>query len=164
MRERRKVMTGRVVSDKMPKTVIVAVEERSSHPLYGKVVTKVRRFKAHNEDPLAKAGDLVRITESRPLSRQKRFCVSEIVQRGEVVEAIVEKELESLREKEAAERDARNLQQEARAAARLRELGGLDEEEAEAVSEETGEAEETEETGEAEESGETEESNSEEAQ
>lgn len=128
MRERRKVMTGRVVSDKMPKTVIVAVEERSSHPLYGKVVTKVRRFKAHNEDPLAKAGDLVRIVESRPLSHEKRFRVAEIVQRGEIVEQIAEKELESLREKEEAERQARQVEDERRAAARLRELGGLEEE------------------------------------
>ncbi|MBI4786773.1 MAG: 30S ribosomal protein S17 [Chloroflexi bacterium] len=128
MRERRKVMTGRVVSDKMPKTVIVAVEERSSHPLYGKVITKVRRFKAHNVEPLAKAGDLVKIVESRPISREKRFRVAEIVQRGEVVEQIVEKELESLREKEAAERAARQEEQERRAAARLRELGGLEEE------------------------------------
>jgi small subunit ribosomal protein S17 len=121
-------MTGRVVSDKMPKTVIVAVEERSSHPLYGKVVTKVRRFKAHNEDPLAKAGDLVRIVESRPLSHEKRFRVAEIVQRGEIVEQIAEKELESLREKEEAERQARKVEEERRAAARLRELGGLEEE------------------------------------
>ena len=128
MRERRKVMTGRVVSDKMPKTVIVAVEERRSHPMYGKVVTKVRRFKAHNEDPLAKAGDWVRIVESRPLSREKRFRVAEIVQRGEIVEQIAEKELESLREKEEAERQARKVEEERRAAARLRELGGLEEE------------------------------------
>lgn len=128
MRERRKVMTGRVVSDKMAKTVIVAVEERSSHPLYGKVVTRVRRFKAHNEDPLAKAGDLVRIVESRPLSREKRFRVAEIVQRGEIVEQIAEKELDSLREKEQAERQARKVEDERRAAARLRELGGLEEE------------------------------------
>lgn len=128
MRERRKVMTGRVVSDKMAKTVIVAVEERSSHPLYGKVVTRVRRFKAHNEEPLAKAGDLVRIVESRPLSREKRFRVAEIVQRGEIVEQIAEKELDSLREKEQAERQARKVEDERRAAARLRELGGLEEE------------------------------------
>ncbi len=128
MRERRKVMTGRVVSDKMPRTVIVAVEERSSHPMYGKVVTKVRRFKAHNEDPLAQAGEWVRIVESRPLSREKRFRVAEIVQRGEIVEQIAEKELESLREKEEAERQARKAEEERRAAARLRELGGLEEE------------------------------------
>ena len=129
MRERRKVMTGRVVSDKMSKTVIVAVEERSSHPLYGKVITKVHRFKAHNEDPLAKAGDLVKIIEARPISREKRFRVAEIIQRGEVVEQIVEKELDSLRAKEAAERATRQAYQERRAAARLRELGGLEAEE-----------------------------------
>lgn len=142
MRERRKVMTGRVVSDKMPKTVIVAVEERSSHPLYGKVVTKVRRFKAHNEDPLAKAGDWVRIVESRPLSREKRFRVAEIVQRGEIVEQIAEKELESLREKEEAERQARKVEEERRAAARLRELGGLEEEAEEGTAPEEGSTEE----------------------
>ena len=142
MRERRKVMTGRVVSDKMPKTVIVAVEERSSHPLYGKVVTKVRRFKAHNEDPLAKAGDLVRIVESRQLSHEKRFRVAEIVQRGEIVEQIAEKELESLREKEEAERQARKVKEERRAAARLRELGGLEEEAEEGTAPEEGSTEE----------------------
>ena len=128
MKERRKVMTGRVISAKMPKTVIVAVEERSSHPLYGKVVSKVRRFKAHNDEPHAKAGDWVKIVESRPLSREKRFRVAEIVQAGEIVEQIVEKELESLREKEDAERQARRVEEERRAAARLRELGGLGEE------------------------------------
>lgn len=142
MRERRKVMTGRVVSDKMAKTVIVAVEERSSHPLYGKVVTKVRRFKAHNEDPLAKAGDWVRIVESRPLSHEKRFRVAEIVQRGEIVEQIAEKELESLREKEEAERQARKVEEERRAAARLRELGGLEEEAEEGTAPEEGSTEE----------------------
>jgi small subunit ribosomal protein S17 len=128
MKERRKVMTGRVVSDKMVKTVIVAVEERRSHPLYGKVMTRVHRFKAHNEEPLAKQGDLVKIIESHPISREKRFRVSEIVQRGQVVEQIVEKELESLREKEKSDRQARQLEQERRASARLRELGGLEEE------------------------------------
>lgn len=128
MKERRKVMTGRVVSDKMSKTVVVAVEERSIHPLYGKVVTKVRRFKAHNVDPEAKLGDLVKIIESRPESREKRFRVMEIVQRGIVVEEIAEKELESLREKEAAERAAMRENQESRAAARLRELAGQEEE------------------------------------
>ena len=126
MRERRKVMVGRVVSDKMAKTVVVEVEERRSHPLYGKVVTQARRFKAHNEDPLAKRGDLVKIIESRPLSREKRWRVSEIVQRGVVVEAIIEKELESLREKEQADRAARQVEQERRAKERLTELAGED--------------------------------------
>jgi small subunit ribosomal protein S17 len=119
-------MVGRVVSDKMAKTVVVEVEERRSHPLYGKVVTQTRRFKAHNEDPLAKRGDLVKIIESRPLSREKRWRVNEIVQRGVVVEAIVEKELESLREKEQAERAARQAEQERRAKERLAKLAGED--------------------------------------
>ena len=128
MKERRKVMTGRVVGDKMQKTVIVAVESRSKHPLYGKVVTKVKRYKAHNEDPLAKLGDLVKIIEARPMSREKRFRVHEIVQRGVVVEEIAEKELASLREKEESERLARRQEEERRAAERLSKLAGEGEE------------------------------------
>jgi small subunit ribosomal protein S17 len=131
MKERRKVMTGRVVSDKMQKTVIVQVEARSAHPLYGKVVTKVKRFKAHNEDPLAKLGDLVKIIESRPMSREKRFRVHEIVQRGVVVEEFAEKELESLRAKEEGDLVAQRAEEERRAAARLAKLAGEDEESAE---------------------------------
>ncbi len=133
MKERRKVMTGRVVSSKMEKTVIVAVDERRSHPLYGKVVTTVRRFKAHNEDPEAKMGDRVKIIEARPYSQQKRWRVSEIVQRGVVVEQIVDKELESLREKEKADREAQKAEELRRAEARLSRLAG---EEAEAPAEE----------------------------
>ncbi len=137
MRERRKVMTGRVVGDKMAKTVIVEVEQRRSHPLYGKVVTRARRFKAHNEDPVAKLGDLVKITESRPYSREKRFRVSEIVQRGVVVEEAVDVELESLRAKEEADRAARRAEEERRAAERLAKLAGEEEEEAATPEEET---------------------------
>ncbi len=80
-----KVMVGRVVSDKMQKTVVVVVETRRRHPLYGKIITVRRRFKAHNEDPKAKAGDTVKIVESRPLSRDKHWRVAEIVRAGEVV-------------------------------------------------------------------------------
>ena len=127
MRERRKVMTGRVVSDKMTKTVIVEVEHTRRHPLYGKVVTKANRFKAHNEEPLAKLGDTVKIIEARPMSREKRWRVNEIVQRGIVVEAIVEKELESLRAKEDADRAATRADQERRAAERLAKLSGENE-------------------------------------
>jgi small subunit ribosomal protein S17 len=124
MKERRKVMTGRVVGDKMQKTVIVEIESRSKHPLYGKVVKKVKRYKAHNEDPLAKLGDLVKIIESRPMSREKRFRVHEIVQRGVVVEEIAEKELASLREKEEGERVTRRQEEERRASERLSKLAG----------------------------------------
>ena len=127
MRERRKVLTGRVVADKMAKTVIVEVEHRRAHPLYGKVVTHTRRFKAHNEEPEAKLGDLVKIIESRPYSREKHFRVSEIVQRGIVVEQAVDVELESLREKEQADRAALRAEEERRAAERLSKLAGSDE-------------------------------------
>lgn len=122
------MMTGRVVSDKMTKTVVVQVEHRRPHPLYGKVVTRARRFKAHNEEPLAKLGDLVKIKESRALSREKHWRVVEIVQRGVVVEEIAEKELESLRAKEEADRAARRAEEERRAAERLAKLAGEGEE------------------------------------
>lgn len=137
MKERRRIMQGRVVSDKMAQTVIVEVEERRSHPLYGKVVSRVRRFKAHNVEPVvAKAGDVVKIIESRPMSHAKRWRVHEIVQRGEVVEQIVEKELEELRAKEEAERAARRAEEERRAAERLSKLAG-EEESAESEAEES---------------------------
>ena len=130
MRERRKVMTGRVVSDKSAKTVIVQVENTRRHPLYGKVMTRAHRFKAHNEEPLAKLGDTVKIIESKPISRDKRWRVSAIVQRGVVVEQIVEKELESLRAKEESERAAARADQERRATERLAKLAESDEPEA----------------------------------
>jgi small subunit ribosomal protein S17 len=133
MKERRKVMQGRVVSDKMQKTVIVEIESAHIHPLYGKVVRRARRFKVHNIEPnVAKLGDLVKIIEARPLSREKHWRVSEIVQRGVVVEEIHEKELEELRAKEEAERAARRAEEERRAAERLAKLAG-EEEQAEAA-------------------------------
>ncbi len=122
--DHRKTMVGRVVSDKNSKTVMVEVSSRVRHPLYGKIITKVRRFSAHTEEPLAKLGDTVKIVESRPLSRTKRWRVAEIVRRGDVVEAIREVELESLLEKERAEKQARKEQEQQRAAARLADLAG----------------------------------------
>lgn len=121
-----KVMVGRVVSDKMQKTVVVEVETRRRHPLYGKVITLSRRFKAHNENPTAKAGDTVKIVESRPLSRDKRWRVAEIVRTGQVVEMIRDAELESLIEKERTEKEARKEQERQRAAERLARLGGFE--------------------------------------
>jgi small subunit ribosomal protein S17 len=121
-----KVMVGQVVSDKMTKTVVVVVETRRRHPLYGKVITMRRRFKAHNEDPKAKAGDTVKIVESRPLSRDKRWRVAEIVRTGEVVEMIRETELEGLIEKERTEKQARKDDERKRAAERLAQLGGFE--------------------------------------
>ncbi len=122
--EKRKTMIGRVVSTKMAKTAVVAVTNRRKHPLYGKTINIVRKFKAHNEVPLAKLGDVVKIVESRPLSREKRWRVAEIVHKGQVVEAIREKELESLIDKERAEREARKAEEARRAAERLAELAG----------------------------------------
>lgn len=121
-----KVMVGQVVSDKMTKTVVVVVETRRRHPLYGKFITVRRRFKAHNEDPKAKAGDTVKIVESRPLSREKRWRVAEIVRTGQVVEMIRETELESLIEKERVEKAARKEEDHKRAAERLAKLGGFE--------------------------------------
>ena len=71
--------TGVVVSDKMEKTVVVAVENRISHGKYGKIVVKTRRFKAHDEENTCKVGDRVRISETRPLSRTKRWTVTTVL-------------------------------------------------------------------------------------
>ncbi len=78
----RKSRVGRVVSDKMQKTVVVAIERRVPHPVYGKMVTRTTRLKAHDEENNAKAGDTVRIVETRPLSKDKRWRVVEIVERA----------------------------------------------------------------------------------
>ncbi|MGC9024365.1 MAG: 30S ribosomal protein S17 [Chloroflexia bacterium] len=82
MNGRRKTMIGRVVSNKMMKTVVVEVEYRRRHPLYQKIVRKRRRFLAHDEENTCQEGDLVRIVETRPLSRLKRWRVLEILERA----------------------------------------------------------------------------------
>lgn len=74
----KKILTGKVVSDKMQKTVVVAVEVPKKHPLYGKSIKNTQRFKAHNEIG-AKLGDMVDIEESRPLSKEKSFVVKEVL-------------------------------------------------------------------------------------
>lgn len=81
-RSSRKTRQGLVVSDKMDKTVVVAIERRVAHPVYGKMVTKTTRLKAHDEQNSAKVGDTVRIVETRPLSKDKRWRVLEIVERA----------------------------------------------------------------------------------
>jgi small subunit ribosomal protein S17 len=81
-RTARKTRVGLVVSDKMDKTVVVEIVRRFPHPLYGKMVTRTKRLKAHDEENAAKTGDQVRITETRPLSKQKRWRVLEIVERA----------------------------------------------------------------------------------
>jgi small subunit ribosomal protein S17 len=74
-----KERVGVVVSNKMQKTVVVAVENRSAHPKYGKIVVKTTRYKAHDEENKCKEGDRVRIRETRPLSRTKRWEIAEIM-------------------------------------------------------------------------------------
>ena len=81
---KRKSLTGRVLSSKMDKTVVVQVETRRRHPQYKKVVKYQAKFKAHDEGNNCGVGDLVRIVESRPLSRDKKWRVTEIVNKAEV--------------------------------------------------------------------------------
>jgi small subunit ribosomal protein S17 len=78
-------LTGTVVSDRMEKTVVVAVERQVRHPVYGKSQRKTSRFVAHNENNEAKLGDTVAIAESRPLSRRKRWAVSRVIARASQV-------------------------------------------------------------------------------
>lgn len=81
-RNNRKTKIGRVVSDKMDKTVVVAVETKVRHPLYGKTVNRTTKFKAHDENNEANINDKVKIMETRPLSKDKRWRVVEIVERA----------------------------------------------------------------------------------
>jgi small subunit ribosomal protein S17 len=78
----RKVREGIVVSDKMASTVVVAVVERVSHPRYGKTVQRTKKLYAHNAEDAAKVGDRVRVQETRPLSKLKRWRVTEVLERA----------------------------------------------------------------------------------
>ncbi len=84
-RNQRKVYTGRVVSDKMDKTITVLVETYKTHPLYGKRVKYSKKYKAHDELNKAKIGDIVKIMETRPLSATKRFRLVEIVEEAVII-------------------------------------------------------------------------------
>jgi small subunit ribosomal protein S17 len=84
-RNRRKVRQGVVVSDKGDKTVVVSVERRFPHPLYGKAVTRTKKYHAHDPENAYQVGDVVRITETRPLSKLKRWRVLDLVERPETV-------------------------------------------------------------------------------
>jgi small subunit ribosomal protein S17 len=83
-RGQRRVLVGRVVSDKMDKTVVVRVERLTRHPLYGKVIRHHKRYKAHDEQNTCRIGDLVRMIESRPISKDKRWVVTEVLKRTEL--------------------------------------------------------------------------------
>jgi small subunit ribosomal protein S17 len=84
-RNYRKVRVGKVVSDKMDKTIVVAVEEIVKHRLYNKTIRRTVKFKAHDETDQAKTGDTVRIMETRPLSKDKRWRLVEIVGKAVVI-------------------------------------------------------------------------------
>jgi small subunit ribosomal protein S17 len=88
MREQRKTLVGTVTSDKMEKTVVVTVQRTTRHPLYGKIMKVSKKYKAHDENNEAKMGDTVRISECRPISKDKSFFVQEILERGVVVDDI----------------------------------------------------------------------------
>lgn len=81
----KRTLIGRVVSDKMEKTVTVLVERKVKHPVYGKVMVRSKKYHAHNDGDSAKAGDLVEIIETRPVSRTKSWAVSNILQKAIVV-------------------------------------------------------------------------------
>ena len=84
-RKQRKVYQGRVVSDKMDKTITVVVETKRNHPVYGKRINYSKKYKAHDENNSAKAGDIVRIMETRPLSKDKHFRLVEIVEEAVII-------------------------------------------------------------------------------
>ena len=81
----KRTLIGRVVSDKMEKTVTVLVERKVKHPMYGKVMVRSKKYHAHNEGNEAKAGDLVQIEESRPISRTKAWVVTSVLEKAVVV-------------------------------------------------------------------------------
>lgn len=81
-RNLRKTRVGKVVSDKMDKTIVVAIEDHVKHPLYGKIVKKTVKLKAHDENNECRVGDRVRVMETRPLSKDKRWRVVEIVEKA----------------------------------------------------------------------------------
>jgi small subunit ribosomal protein S17 len=81
-RASRKIRTGYVVSDKMQKTIVVELEDRKSHPLYGKIIRTTSKVKAHDEQETAGIGDRVRLMETRPLSASKRWRVVEVIEQA----------------------------------------------------------------------------------
>jgi len=81
--ERKKVLVGTVVSDKMDKTVVVTVQRTKRHPVYGKVIKLNKKYKAHDAQNAAAIGDTVQIIESKPISKEKRWVMTEILKRAE---------------------------------------------------------------------------------
>lgn len=84
-RATRKTMTGIVVSDKMDKTVVVSVKSYTQHPLYKKIIKRTKKYKAHDEENTCKTGDKVKIMETRPLSKEKRWRVVQVLEKAPLV-------------------------------------------------------------------------------
>ncbi len=82
-RGKRKQRTGTVISDRMDKTIVVAVESKYKHPLYNKVLKRIKKFKVHDGQETSKIGDKVRISEVRPLSKTKRWILKEVIRKAE---------------------------------------------------------------------------------
>jgi small subunit ribosomal protein S17 len=82
MKEQKRVLIGRVLSNRMDKTVVVEVERKQRHRLYGKVVTARKKYKAHDAENACQIGDMVKMIEARPLSREKRWLVTDILERA----------------------------------------------------------------------------------
>jgi small subunit ribosomal protein S17 len=91
---RRKVFIGEVISDKMQKTVIVRTMRLSKHPKYSRIIKRYNKFKAHDESGTAKMGDTVRIEETRPLSKDKRFRVVSVIKKAEAPHVVLKEEVE----------------------------------------------------------------------
>ena len=132
---KRKVRLGQVVSNRMDKTVVVEVSGPKRHPLYKKIIRRVVKYKAHDEKNECRVGDKVRIVETRPLSREKRWRVAEIVAKGEVVEVSPEEITREDLEKVIPEKKVKEAEVKAEATEELKE-------EAEAKAETEAEAEE----------------------
>ena len=81
-RNLRKTRVGKVVSDKMDKTIVVAIVDNVKHPLYNKIIKRTRKLKAHDEENTCKIGDRVRVMETRPLSKDKRWRLVEVIERA----------------------------------------------------------------------------------
>jgi small subunit ribosomal protein S17 len=86
MAGKHKERTGRVISDKLAKTVVVEVQVSEEHPLYHKNIIRSVKYKVHDENKMCKVGDTVKIVETRPISRDKRWRVAEVINKGEVVD------------------------------------------------------------------------------
>ncbi len=82
MKEQKRILIGRVLSNRMDKTIVIQVERQRRHRVYGKVVTERKKYKAHDEENACQVGDLVKVIEARPMSREKRWVVTEILEKA----------------------------------------------------------------------------------